>query len=143
VKSTFFIAGDPKPQARPRFARRGKFVTTYSVKNEWKEICKKEFKQIAACVGMYEAAIVVNLDFYFKRPKSHYRTGRFSHLLRDDAPKYHITKPDKDNLEKAVTDAMSDAKLIKDDCIIIGGETFKSYAEIGDEPGCMIEIKEV
>lgn len=137
----FFISGTPKPQARPRFARRGKFVSTYSVKNEWKEVCKKAFKEAAKTIEQYDMAITVNLDFYFQRPKSHYRTGKNSEVLKSFAPKYHIVKPDKDNLEKAVTDAMTDSGLIKDDCIIIGGETFKSYAEIGDEPGCMIEIK--
>ena len=143
MKTTFFIAGQPKPQARPRFARRGKFVTTYSETTDWKKTCIKNMREIFACVGKYENAIRVDLDFYFQRPKSHYRTGKFSHLLRDDAPKYHIKKPDKDNLEKAVTDAMTDAGLIKDDCIIVGGETWKSYACEGDEEGCSISISEI
>ena len=143
MKTTFFIAGTPKPQARPRFARRGKFVTTYSQTTDWKKVCIKNAKEIFACVGMYENAIRVDLAFYFQRPKSHYRTGKFSHLLRDDAPKYHVKKPDKDNLEKCVTDAMTDAGLIKDDCIIIVGETAKSYVREDEKEGCSVSISEI
>ena len=47
------------------------------------------------------------LVFYFKRPKSHYRTGRYKHLLKDKAPEYHTTKPDIDNLVKFVADSLN------------------------------------
>ena len=137
----FFIKGKPKPQARPRFARRGKFVSTYSVKNEWKEGCKYQIlnlKEPSFCT-----AIEVNLYFMFHRPNSHYRSGKFSHMLRDDAPKWHTKKPDKDNLEKAVTDSMVDAGLIEDDSIIVRGMTSKSYIAKEEESGCWVEIKQL
>lgn len=141
MKTTFFIAGTPKPQARPRFARRGKFVTTYSQTTDWKKVCIKNAKEIFACVGMYENAIRVDLDFFFQRPKSHYRTGKFSHLLRDDAPKYHVKKGDIDNLAKAVYDAMTDAGLLHDDCIIVRGMTSKSYIKEEEKNGCWVAIE--
>ena len=137
----FFIEGDPKPQSRPRKGFAGHM---YSPVSDWKKICIKKIKDVAYYFdGKYEQAIKVDLEFYFKRPKCHYRSGKFSHLLRDDAPKYHINKPDKDNLEKAVTDAMSDAGLIKDDCIIVSGNTGKNYCDEGDDWGCMVEIIEL
>ena len=137
----FFIHGTPKPQARPRFARRGKFVSTYSAKNEWKETCKIQIKQLNEPI--FCTAIEVNLFFMFHRPKSHYRTGKYSNILRDNAPKWHTKKPDKDNLEKAVTDALVDAGLIEDDCIIVRGMTSKSYVTKDMDSGCWVEIKQL
>jgi len=137
----FFIQGTPKPQARPRFARRGKFVSTYSVKNEWKEVVKHYAG--SQTVTMFNSAIEVNLYFQFHRPDSHYRTGRYKDLLKDSAPEWHINKPDKDNLEKAVTDAMTDAGLLSDDCIIVRGMTSKSYIEKAEDSGCWVEINKL
>ena len=138
----FFIKGTPKPQPRPRAVSRGKFSTFYSPVSDWKKICRKELKVIAK-EKTFDQAIEVNLYFWFHRPNCHYRTGKYSELLRDDAPKWHTKKPDKDNLEKAVTDAMSDAGLISDDCIIVRGMTSKSYVRRDENSGCWIEINPV
>jgi len=137
----FFIPGTPKPQARARFARRGKFVSTYSVKNEWKEVCKDYIKELDA--PSFCTAIEVNLYFQFHRPKSHYGTGKNSDKLKSSAPEWHTKKPDKDNLEKAVTDALVDAGLLSDDCIIVRGMTSKSYITKAEDSGCWVEIKQI
>jgi Holliday junction resolvase RusA-like endonuclease len=137
----FFIQGTPKPQARPRFARRGKFVSTYSVKNEWKEVVKKKVKYLND--PGFCTAIEVNLYFWFHRPKSHYGTGKNADKLKENAPKWHTKKPDKDNLEKAVTDALVDAGLLSDDSIIVRGMTSKSYITPDEESGCWVDINQL
>jgi Holliday junction resolvase RusA-like endonuclease len=43
--------------------------------------------------------------FYFPRPKSHYRTGRFANELKPNAPVFVQTKPDLDKLVRAIGDA--------------------------------------
>lgn len=137
----FFIQGTPKPQARPRAVRRGRHAAVYSETTEWKEGCKFQVAQLDA--PSFCTAIEVNLYFWFHRPNDHYGTGRNSGKLKPSAPKYHIKKPDKDNLEKAVTDALVDAGLLSDDSIIVRGMTSKSYITKEEKSGCWVEINQL
>ena len=52
--------------------------------------------------------IKCNLHFYCKRPKSHYKTGKNSHILKDIAPKYNTNNKDLDNMVKFILDALND-----------------------------------
>lgn len=45
--------------------------------------------------------------FHFKRPKSHYGTGRNACMLKASAPDHHIQKPDAMKLARAVEDALT------------------------------------
>jgi Holliday junction resolvase RusA-like endonuclease len=62
----------------------------------------------------FVGGVGVTLIFTFERPKKHYRTGKYSHLLRDDAPERHTQTPDVDKLIRAVLDALT-AIAFKDD----------------------------
>lgn len=68
------------------------------------------------------------LNFYCKRPKSHYKTGKYSNILKDTAPKYNTNNKDLDNMVKFVLDALND-KLYVDDCQIIEISCVKSYSD--------------
>lgn len=84
----------------------------------------------------YRGPIAMTLAFTFERPKTHYRTGKFSDELRKEAPRHHISKPDADKLDRAVLDALS--KLVyKDDSQVSFKTTSKSYGTI---PGVEIRI---
>jgi len=72
--------------------------------------------------------IKCTLDFYCKRPKNHYRSGKYSDLLKDNAPKYNTNNKDLDNMVKFVLDALND-KLYVDDCQIIEINCRKMYTE--------------
>ena len=132
------IQGDPKPQAGPRASRRGNHIHMYSPKTEWRNHCLKTLKEQDV---YFDKAINLNLIFYMPRPKSHYRTGKFSHLLKDNAPSFHTKKPDVDNLSKAVLDAMTDAGILSDDSIVVQHYIYKKYTE--RETGVKIEIEEL
>lgn len=67
-------------------------------------------------------------NFYFGRPKSHYRTGKFYNQLKDTAPKYHTSTPDTDNLIKFVADALNSV-FWRDDSQICIIESKKTYDE--------------
>lgn len=58
---------------------------------------------------------VTELMFYFKRPVSHYRTGKNAGVLRDAAPKFHAQTPDIDKLCRAALDALTYAGVWVDD----------------------------
>lgn len=82
--------------------------------------------------------------FVMPRPKSHYRTGRNAHLLRDSAPTAPAGKPDVDKLSRAVLDAISSTKTVwGDDAQVTDLHAIKRYTELGEKPGCHIHIREV
>ena len=43
------------------------------------------------------------LDFYCKRPKNHYRSGKYANLLKDNAPKYNTNNKDLDKFLENLT----------------------------------------
>ena len=82
--------------------------------------------------------IKCNLNFYCKRPKSHYKTGKNSHLLKDTAPKYNTNNKDLDNMVKFILDALND-KLYVDDCQIVEINCKKMYSEGNGYIGLLFE----
>ena len=73
-------------------------------------------------------AIKAELKFYEKRPKSHYRTGKFSNILKENIPKQNCSKRDLDNFVKFVLDALN-KKMYIDDCQIFEINCGKYYSE--------------
>lgn len=68
---------------------------------------------------------------------------RTQDLLRASAPDGeipHFVKPDRDNVEKAIMDALTEAKFWKDDSRVYAGEIGKYYVARGCEPGASIRI---
>ena len=74
--------------------------------------------------------------FYQTRPKRHYRTGKFSHLLRDDAPAMPIVNPDLTKLLRSTEDALKGV-LWTDDNRIATEYSAKRY---GPEAGARIIV---
>ena len=142
---TFFADGDPKAQPRVKVARRGKFSGVYTPKtadgwkmhvrvsalNAWAHVPVEARKQ-------FTGAVSVTINVFFPRPLSHYRTGKHAGELRPDAPQWHTSKPDRDNVDKAILDALTDAGLWADDCQVCAGQVTKRYADT--KPGALIEI---
>lgn len=72
------------------------------------------------------APVRVDVDFIFPRPKSHYRTGKNAHILREDAPNYHTSTPDLDKLQRAIGDALT-GSVVRDDKQIAVWSVTKTY----------------
>jgi Holliday junction resolvase RusA-like endonuclease len=81
-------------------------------------------------------AIGLRLTFTMPRPKSHFRSVSKRPVLRDDAPKYHTSKPDRGKLARAVEDALTAIAYV-DDSQVCCGPIEKVY---GDRPGVEIEL---
>ena len=137
----FFVSGTPKPQGRPRAFIRGGFSKVYSPMTEWKEkVQYHSEKQRGESHFFHNEALEVELKYYFKHPKNHYRTGKNAGLLKDWAKDERVTKrPDLDNLNKAILDAMQTAKLINDDSYIVKLTSSKQYST--EREGVWIIIK--
>ena len=87
--------------------------------------------------GPIDGPIYISATLTLPRPKSHYRTGRYAHLLRDDAPAwpYLIGSKDDDKLARCILDGLADppAHLFGNDTQVCGLEAWKCYP---DTPGC-------
>lgn len=76
---------------------------------------------------MEDVSLKVEAHFFLRRPEGHWRTGRYRHLLKDDAPAAPLTIPDADKLLRAVLDGMTGI-VYKDDSLITCGPPEKHYA---------------
>jgi len=79
------------------------------------------------------------VTFYFPRPKSHYRTNG---TLKDTAPRLiHDQKPDIDNCEKAILDALTHIGAWIDDDQVCETQILKRWEQPGESgPGALITI---
>ena len=131
----FTVPGNPKALKRHRTFKRGKFAGQYDPSSGDKaDFLAKAMQYKPDKPFDHETA--VDLTFVFPRPKSHYRTGKFAGVLRDDAPVWHTKTPDADNLAKFVCDALNGI-FWKDDKVICFLMVSKFYSE---KPGVKIKI---
>lgn len=140
---SFFVAGEPKGQPRPRARSLGKLgVRMYDpgTAAEWKRAIGEEAAKFVGHVFNTDEPVQVDLDFALARPRLHYRTGKYAHILKENAPDWHMTKPDADNLAKSSVDACVDAGLLVDDRSVVVLKVTKRYAGPGDDTGCRIAI---
>lgn len=71
--------------------------------------------------------VSMHVVFTFPRPRSHFRTGKFAHLLRDGAPTMHGTKPDLDKLLRGIGDALTSVGAYADDSRVAHVYAVKTY----------------
>ena len=108
----FTITGKPIPLKRHRVTKHGRmYDPSYKDKKQiWLQIAK--FKPKRPLAG----DIMIKLVFTMPRPKSHYRTGKYKHLLKDNIPEYHTYIPDLDNMVKMICDVIQGkGRMICDD----------------------------
>ena len=130
----FTVIGNPKALKRHRHF---KFGTYDPSKKDKKEFYLKSInnKPKVALSG----DLFLDLKFYMDRPKSHYRSGKYSDLIKDQFKNIiHTKKPDIDNLIKFVLDALSGQNgFFLDDNLIESIYAKKIYS---DNPKTMILI---
>lgn len=85
-----------------------------------------------------DGPVCVHAEFVFPRLKGHYGTGRNERVLKASAPLYKDTAPDKDKLERALFDGITDSGLWRDDCLVVDGGSRKVY---GPKPGVRVRIQ--
>lgn len=91
-----------------------------------------------------QGPLALSLTFYLPRPKGHYRSGKYSHLLKDFSPIHPITKPDATKLLRCAEDALAiDANLMDDDAQIVDQLVRKRYAAKEQQPGVSIVIEQI
>lgn len=121
----FSVNIKPRSKGRPRFVRRGNFVSTYTPKTtvEYEKIIKNAF--IEQCKDKYDkeyiGAVKVSIWAYFEPPKS-YSKKKKEELIGTP----HLKKSDADNIGKAILDALNGIAW-KDDSQICDIDIHKYY----------------
>jgi Holliday junction resolvase RusA-like endonuclease len=142
MRIEFAVRGEPKGQPRPRafaFAGRARIYDAGTAEG-WKSCIAEAVRPYLPATPI-ETPVRVTIDFLMPRPKSHYRTGKNAGVLKDTAPKWFTSKPDIDNLEKAVYDALTIVGLLKDDSLVVQHSVQKYYAD--GHPGAIITVVSV
>lgn len=142
----FFVHGDAKPAGSKRGfclkkggAYTGRVVITDDCKTsrDWKTDVSFAARQIYTG-PLWDGPIALRMEIIVRRPRCHYRSGKNSHLLKDDAPEYPIKKPDVLKLARGVEDALT-AIIWQDDAQITSELLLKRF---GDKPGVHILVRE-
>ena len=133
----FTVFGEPVGKGRPRFAKRGNFVSTYTPQKT--KTYEDEIRMMAkAAMGsseQLETPVTVAIYIRVGIPTS------FSKQKRKDALANHIRptkKPDIDNIAKCFLDAMNGIVYL-DDKQVVSLHITKEYAET---PAVDVMVKE-
>lgn len=136
----FVILGEPIAKARPRFFKRGDFVGTYNSQRTEEGRFLFHVKEGWRRDKPLEGALCLYLGFYFKRPRSHFGTGRNANKLKPSAPKHPSSKnKDLDNLIKFVLDCFNGIVFV-DDKQVVEIIAFKAF---GDQPRTYVSVRSV
>jgi Holliday junction resolvase RusA-like endonuclease len=113
--------------------------------NEWKACVIHALRPIVQQSGAFQAGVPLRCDvtFYLPRPKGHFGSGKNADQLKASAPTRPTGKPDRDNLDKAVCDAITAAGVWADDSQVTDGRIRKRYVGFPMfATGCEIRIAE-
>jgi Holliday junction resolvase RusA-like endonuclease len=128
-----YIPGTPVAQSRPRFARRGKFTTTYDAApardyKSWVRSCALEkMRELGMQPFHRDIPLFIDVQIGLARPKS--KPKRFV---------LPTSKPDNDNFLKGVQDAL-ESICYQADQQIVTSHVKKRYTE---QPGVVVRIGE-
>ena len=136
LRWSFTVYTEPIAKGRPRAVRQGNFVRMYTPGRT------VTFEQAVSCAALdavgnqrIDFPIRVDILAVFKRPKR---------LMRQKDPQgmlWKSTRPDADNVRKAVLDGM--ARILEDDALVVDGRTCKCYGAKGQEPLVKVFISSV
>jgi Holliday junction resolvase RusA-like endonuclease len=123
----FMVYGEPVGKGRPRFAKRGNFVSTYTPQKT--KTYEDEIRMMAsAAMGSSEpldTPVTVAIYIRVGIPASYSKQKRKDALAGTIKP---TKKPDLDNIAKAFLDAMNEIVYL-DDKQVVGLHVTKVYAE--------------
>lgn len=115
------IPGPPIAKKRPRFVRRGKFVSAYNPQEtEEGRWLWDATLQLGPDFGIIMVPLELSLSFHMPIPASMSKKARAVAI-------YHTKKPDVDNCVKFVLDCLNGV-LYRDDCLIYKIEAVKLYS---------------
>ena len=129
----FLVVGHPKAQPRVKAFKRGNHAGVYDpgTADGWK-LAVGATARIHWNRVQFIGPLRLVLGFFMPRPKAHFNKHGD---LKPGALTWHESKPDTDNLAKAVMDAMTQLQVWRDDSQVVQLEVSKAY---GVRAGCIV-----
>jgi Holliday junction resolvase RusA-like endonuclease len=130
---TYMVEGNPVGKGRPKFARRGNFVSTYTPTKtrDYEDLIKDAARKAIGSNELIETPVTVAIYITVPIPQSYSKKRTEACLTGSERP---IKKPDIDNVAKCFLDAMNDI-VYKDDTQVLTLHVTKVYGTIG-----MVEV---
>ena len=126
IQVQYSVPGEPRGKGRPRFAKRGNFVKTYTDAKTASYEDQIRFYALKAMGDskVIEGAVRVFVSIRMAVPKSYSNKRREACLNGLEKP---LKKPDWDNVAKSICDAMNGVIYV-DDTQIVEAHITKQYA---------------
>lgn len=126
----FVVPGTPVGKGRPKFARRGNFVSTYTPEKtaSYENLVKVKAQEAMQGRPVMDGPVSVDIELYVTPPASWSLKKQRAALLGDTLP---TAKPDMDNVIKGLFDACNEI-VWKDDKQVVQLMVTKRYAETAD-----------
>ena len=130
---TYMVEGNPVGKGRPKFARRGNFVSTYTPTKtrDYEDLIKDSARQAMGSAEILETPVTVAIYITVPIPASYSKKRTEACLSGSERP---IKKPDIDNVAKCFLDAMNEI-VYKDDTQVLTLHIKKVYGTVG-----MVEV---
>ena len=130
---TYMVEGNPVGKGRPKFARRGNFVSTYTPNKtrDYETIIKEAAQKAMGTAEVLETPVTVAIYITVPIPSSYSKKRTQACLNGLERP---IKKPDIDNIAKCFLDAMNEI-VYKDDTQVLTLHITKVYGTVG-----MVEV---
>ena len=126
---TYLVEGNPVGKGRPKFARRGNFVSTYTPTKtrDYEDLIKESARQAMGSAEVLETPVTVAIYITVPIPASYSKKRTEACLSGSERP---IKKPDIDNVAKCFLDAMNEI-VYKDDTQVLTLHITKVYGKHG------------
>lgn len=134
----FTVPGVPVGKGRPRIGKVGAHARMFTPEKtaNYEGLVAHAGQQAMAGRGLMQGAVSVVLDIRVPVPASWSKKKQAAALA---GRVYPTTKPDKDNVIKAIYDGLNGV-VWRDDVQVVNGVQNKRYAEV---PGVTVEIEEL
>lgn len=136
IEISFCVPGKPGAKGRPRFSSYGGYVHTYTPKEtaSYENLVKVMYLEAADGFRFGDDEMIcITIDACFEIPKSFSKKKRNDAMMDIIRP---IGKPDTDNVNKIICDALNGVAF-KDDSRIVAATVTKRYS---DTPCVLVKI---
>jgi Holliday junction resolvase RusA-like endonuclease len=146
VKLTITVRDTPRPGGSKRAFYSKKsgraFVVDASKHTKtWRESVRSAALHAYTGNPLKDAFAVMHI-FYFKRPNSHFGSGKNIDVIKSSAPDFHTKKPDLTKLIRSTEDALTGIIWVDDSQVIMRTDE-KRYASSDEFEGVKIIISTV
>ena len=135
------VLGVAAPQGSKKHVGHGRMVESSKRVGPWREAIVAEAQRQGVAGAMLDGPLAMTVAILLPRPRGHYGTGRNADVVRPAAPRAPAGRPDLDKLLRAISDALTQAAVWRDDSCLCQVSAMKLYAD-SDPPQARIRLRE-